>query len=69
LNTNGGNEDDMKPVPNLDDHPLRYAGITNEIEKILFRRSLDKRLGGYTLETSLEIAEALVGTRKPVMED
>lgn len=58
-----------KPVGNLDDHPLRYAAITSEIEKILFRRSLEKRLGGYTLETSLEIAEALVGTGKPVVSD
>lgn len=46
----------------LDKHPLRHAAITRKIERILFRRSLDRRLGGYTLETALEIAERLVGT-------
>jgi hypothetical protein len=50
----------------IDEHPLRYSKITNEIEAILFRRSLQRRLGGYTLETALEIAEQLVGTGKKV---
>lgn len=47
----------------LDEHPLRYAKITKDIEAVLFRRSLEKRLGGYTLETAVEIAEAIVGTQ------
>lgn len=51
----------------LDEHPLRYAKVTQEIEAVLFRRSLEKRLGGYTLETALEIAERLVGTGKTIM--
>lgn len=50
----------------MDEHPLRYAKITSEIESVLFRRSLERRLGGYTLETALEIAERLVGTGKKV---
>lgn len=50
----------------IDEHPLRYAKITSEIEQILFRRSLERRLGGYTLETALEIAEQLGGTGKKV---
>jgi len=56
-------------MANLDEHPLRYAAITNTVEQILFRRSLERRLGGYTLETALEIAEALVGTGKRVTDD
>jgi hypothetical protein len=47
----------------LDEHPLRYAKLTKQIEDVLFRRSLEKRLGGYTLETALEIAEKIVGTQ------
>jgi hypothetical protein len=50
----------------LDEHPLRYAKITDEIEAVLFRRSLETRLGGYTLEAALEVAELLVGTGKKV---
>jgi hypothetical protein len=50
----------------IDEHPLRYAKITSEIEAVLFRRSLERRLGGFTLETALEIAERLVGSGKPV---
>jgi hypothetical protein len=47
----------------LNEHPLRYARITSTIEQVLFRRSLEKRLGGYVLETAIEIAEAIVGTQ------
>lgn len=50
----------------IDEHPLRYAKITSDIESILFRRSLERRLGGYVLETALEIAERLVGTGEKV---
>ena len=49
----------------LDEHPLRYAEITSRIEQVLFRRSIERRLGGYTLETAIEIAQALVGTPLP----
>lgn len=41
---------------NLDRHPLRYSPLTAEIEKILTRRLLAKRIEGYTLEAALEIA-------------
>jgi hypothetical protein len=50
----------------IDTHPLRYAKITKDIERVLYRRSLERRLGGYTLETALEIAECLTGTGVPV---
>jgi hypothetical protein len=40
-----------------DEHPLRYVFITGEIEKILFRRALEHRLDGHTLDTALEISE------------
>jgi hypothetical protein len=52
---------------NIDDHPLRYAKITDAIEAILFRRSLEKRLGGYVLETAIEIAESIVGTQRDAL--
>jgi hypothetical protein len=35
----------------------------NVIEKILFRRALENRLEGYTLETALEIAATDVNCR------
>ena len=44
----------------LDDHPLRYSELEQVIEKILLRRSHAHRLEGYTLETALEIADAVV---------
>lgn len=54
----------------IDDHPLRYSPTAMTIERILFRRSLDNRLSGYTLETSVEIAAALQpprdGSEQPV---
>lgn len=43
----------------IDNHPLRYSPLTSEIEAILFARSMSRRLEGYTLETALEIAEAM----------
>jgi len=44
---------------NIDKHPLRYSPLRDQIEGILLRRHFDKRLDGYFLETSLEIAETL----------
>lgn len=44
-------------MENIDQHPLRYSRLASLIEAILFRRALEKQLVGYTLETSLEIAE------------
>lgn len=49
----------------VDLHPLRHSKLTADIERILYRRSLEKRLDGYTLETALEIAETIVGPRRP----
>ena len=42
---------------NIDKHPLRHTLMRQSIEDILARRLHQKRLDGYTLETSLEIAE------------
>jgi hypothetical protein len=44
----------------FDNHPLRYSPLRDAIEAILSRRVFEQRLYGYTLETSLEIAELVV---------
>lgn len=51
--------------PAVDKHPLRYTKLASGIERVLYRRSLERRLGGFTLETSIEIAEMIVGTERP----
>jgi hypothetical protein len=51
-------------MDNIDTHPLRYARLTREIEGVLFRRAIEKRLDGETLATAVEIAEVIVGTNK-----
>lgn len=44
----------------IDDHKLRYSQLViRVIEPILFRRTLENRLVGGTLETAIEIAEAV----------
>lgn len=47
-----------------DDHPLRYSKLAKDIEKVLFRRAVQKKLDGYTLETALEIADAITGSNR-----
>lgn len=51
-------------MDNIDAHPLRYAKLTQAIERVLFRRAMAKRLDGETLATAIEIAEAIVGTSR-----
>ena len=48
-----------KRPENIDQHPLRYAPVRNEIERIITRRVFEKRIDGYVLEMSLEIADAV----------
>lgn len=48
---------DWKRPENIDAHPLRYAAVTDAIEQILSTRLFEKRLDGYLLETSIQIAE------------
>jgi hypothetical protein len=43
----------------VDSHPKRYAPEQNKVERILTRRLSEKRLDGFTLETSLEILDTL----------
>lgn len=45
---------------NIDDHPLRYSPLAVAIERVISRRCLQDRIDGYTLETSLEAAQAVV---------
>lgn len=50
----------------IDDHPLRYSQIVlSVIEPVLFRRTLENRLVGSTLETALEIADAVQKYQNP----
>lgn len=49
----------------IDKHPLRYNPTRDLIESILFKRALDKRLDGFALATSLEIATALAAQPAP----
>lgn len=44
----------------IDKHPLRYSPIERAVEAVLFRRSLEKRIDGYVLETSIEVAQAVI---------
>ncbi len=48
---------DAQLTLNIDDHPLRYSPTRQKIEDILIRRCMGTGLSGYTLATSLEIAE------------
>jgi hypothetical protein len=48
----------------IDQDPLRYSPLEQAIEKVLFRRCLEKRIDGYTLETSVEIAHAVIDLLK-----
>jgi hypothetical protein len=45
---------------NIDDHPLRYSPLAVAIERVIFRRCLRDKIDGYALETSLEVAQAVV---------
>ena len=45
----------------IDDHPLRNSVLAQTIESILLTRLHNKRLDGYTLETALAIADAIIG--------
>ncbi len=46
-------------MKNIDKHPKRYSPLQSKIEYILSRRVFERRLDGYTLETSLEILDAM----------
>lgn len=48
----------------IDQHPLRYSTLAQTIEQILLSRLHHKRLDGYTLETAIHIADAIVGIRR-----
>ena len=41
----------------IDDHELRYAPLTAEIERVIVRRLFQNRLDGYVFETALELAQ------------
>jgi len=47
----------------IDDHKLRHCAQRGAVEQILIRRLSEGRLDGYTLEASLEIAEAMQPAR------
>lgn len=49
----------------VDAHPMRYTPEQREVERILTRRLIEKRLDGFTLESSLEILEALASAPAP----
>jgi len=50
----------------IDEHPLRYNQLAlSVIEPILFRRMLENRLVGSSLETAIEIAEAVQKYQTP----
>jgi hypothetical protein len=44
----------------IDDHPLRHSPLAVVIERVISRRCIRDRIDGYTLETSLEVAQAIV---------
>jgi hypothetical protein len=49
-------------VSNIDDHPLRYRRLTQEIERVLVERELGRQPNGYvegTLPTAIKIAEVV----------
>ena len=52
-------------MTSIDKHPLRYSPLRDRIERVLFRRALEGRLDGYTLETSIEIAEEVLEAFSP----
>jgi len=49
-------------MKNLDEHPKRYSPLQGKIETILLRRIYEGKHDGYTLETSLEILDAMEET-------
>lgn len=55
----------MEREPTIDEHPLRYSRLRNEIETVLSRRLFEKRIDGYLLEASIELAELVVNGPKP----
>ena len=53
-------------TPHVDAHPMRYTSEQRTIERVLTRRLIENKLDGFTLETSLEILDALATPSSPV---
>lgn len=58
--------DKWQPPANIDEHPLRYTPLATAIERIIIRRLHLRRIDGYTIETALEIADAIHAQEKGI---
>lgn len=44
----------------IDQHPLRYSQLVQAIEGVILHRSVNNGIEGRTLETAIEVAQAVV---------